>query len=55
MVSVTQRILDNTIKGLSEKFKYDTIWLLISELQKHNKMSFRDLNILIKNNVNNKT
>ena len=48
MVSVTQRILDNTIKGLSDEKKYETIWLLISELQKCNKMTFRELNIFIK-------
>ena len=51
MVSVTQRILDNTIKELSEESKYETIWFLISELQKYNKMSFRELNILIKGKV----
>lgn len=48
MVSVAKRILDNTIKDMSEKNKYETIWLLISELQKYNKMSFREMNIFVK-------
>ena len=51
MPSATKIILDNTIKSLSDNDKYKTIWFLISELQKYDYISFRELNILIKKNL----